>query len=191
MNNAASFKANEFATLAENFTLSGDFQNASINHFRAAEQYLLAMNDTRDPEALKMLKMLYARHTREAKEVRKRMEMPKPPTKPLALNPESLRSGNLQDTPKAVHLFSQETPTVQGISDSLLQASLFVGQSNPVEVDESFMLLEREKVDDDPFNKFWEAVEGLVQKISNPVAFTTAPLTEDEISKKVWIDFRS
>lgn len=30
--------------------------------------------------------------------------------------------------------------------------------------------------DEDPFNRFWDAVEGLVQKISGPVAFTTAPL---------------
>jgi hypothetical protein len=30
--------------------------------------------------------------------------------------------------------------------------------------------------DSDPFNKFWDIVEGLVQKISNPVAFATVPL---------------
>ncbi|KAF9976700.1 hypothetical protein BGZ73_008007 [Actinomortierella ambigua] len=34
--------------------------------------------------------------------------------------------------------------------------------------------------DSDPFNKFWEAVENLVQKISSPVAFATIPLDSDE-----------
>jgi len=34
--------------------------------------------------------------------------------------------------------------------------------------------------DADPFNKFWEIVETLVQKVSNPVAFATAPLTSNE-----------
>jgi len=34
--------------------------------------------------------------------------------------------------------------------------------------------------DADPFNKFWEIVETLVQKVSNPVAFATAPLTSSE-----------
>src|SRR5687767_7560767 len=30
--------------------------------------------------------------------------------------------------------------------------------------------------DSDPFNKFWEKLESLVQKLSNPVAFATVPL---------------
>ncbi len=34
--------------------------------------------------------------------------------------------------------------------------------------------------EEDPFNKFWDAVEGLVQKISGPVAFTSAPLGKDD-----------
>ena len=34
--------------------------------------------------------------------------------------------------------------------------------------------------DEDPFNKFWDAVEGLVHKISGPVAFTTAPLSKSD-----------
>jgi hypothetical protein len=52
MNNAASFKANQFASSAEDFLSKGDFQNACTSHFRAAEQFLLAMNDTKDPEVL-------------------------------------------------------------------------------------------------------------------------------------------
>jgi hypothetical protein len=32
--------------------------------------------------------------------------------------------------------------------------------------------------DSDPFNKFWNAVETLVQKLSNPVAFASVPLNE-------------
>ncbi|KAJ3276640.1 hypothetical protein HDV01_004173 [Terramyces sp. JEL0728] len=37
--------------------------------------------------------------------------------------------------------------------------------------------------EDDPFDKFWDAVEGLVQKISGPVAFTTAPITKSDEHK--------
>jgi hypothetical protein len=37
--------------------------------------------------------------------------------------------------------------------------------------------------DSDPFNKFWNAVETLVQKLSNPVAFATVPLNEEDDPK--------
>lgn len=40
----------------------------------------------------------------------------------------------------------------------------------------------QEDHDDDPFNKFLEAVEGLVQQLFNPaVAFTSAPLNENDV----------
>jgi hypothetical protein len=45
-----------------------------------------------------------------------------------------------------------------------------------------FYYLIQDVDEEDPFNKFWDAVEGLVQKISGPVAFTSAPLgKQDEI----------
>ncbi len=53
-------------------------------------------------------------------------------------------------------------------------------------IGQSYLILDRnaheirDNEEEDPFNKFWEAVEGLVQKISGPVAFTTAPLGKSE-----------
>ncbi|KAI1315167.1 hypothetical protein EDD11_001224 [Mortierella claussenii] len=38
----------------------------------------------------------------------------------------------------------------------------------------------KQKDESDPFNKFWDAVENLVLKISSPVAFTTIPLDGDD-----------
>ena len=43
-------QANQFATIAEEYAAKGDFANACTAHFRAAEQFLLAMNDTKDQE---------------------------------------------------------------------------------------------------------------------------------------------
>ncbi|CAG8546412.1 13190_t:CDS:10 [Ambispora leptoticha] len=46
-------------------------------------------------------------------------------------------------------------------------------------VEESYMVLRGNNDsadDDDPFNKFWQIVESLVSKVSNPVAFATVPL---------------
>ncbi|KAJ3188153.1 hypothetical protein HDU85_005301 [Gaertneriomyces sp. JEL0708] len=47
---------------------------------------------------------------------------------------------------------------------------------------------EGEGADDDPFNKFWEAVENLVEKISltGPVAFASAPLRPDMDPASGW-----
>jgi HEPN domain-containing protein len=43
-------QANEFAASAEQFANKGDIANAYIAHFRAAELFLLAINDTTDSE---------------------------------------------------------------------------------------------------------------------------------------------
>jgi hypothetical protein len=50
MDDSPSFKANQFANSADEYTRKGDYANACTAHFRAAEQFLLAMNDTKDAE---------------------------------------------------------------------------------------------------------------------------------------------
>ncbi|CAO3584691.1 unnamed protein product [Absidia cylindrospora] len=53
-------------------------------------------------------------------------------------------------------------------------------------IGESYALLSTDNYDDDddasdPFNKFLQVVETLVDQLSNPVAFASAPLNEDDI----------
>lgn len=43
-----------------------------------------------------------------------------------------------------------------------------------------------EEEEEDPFNKFWHVVETLVDKLSNPVAFASAPLNEDDKPTPQW-----
>ncbi|KAF9994063.1 tRNA 2'-phosphotransferase 1 [Entomortierella chlamydospora] len=53
--------------------------------------------------------------------------------------------------------------------------------SSSAMIEESFTLVKNHMKDEsDPFNKFWDAVENLVLKISSPVAFTTIPLDGDD-----------
>ncbi|KAF9083398.1 hypothetical protein BGX23_011505 [Mortierella sp. AD031] len=53
--------------------------------------------------------------------------------------------------------------------------------SSSAMIEESFTLIKNHVKDEsDPFNKFWDAVENLVLKISSPVAFTTIPLDGDD-----------
>ncbi|CAG8819504.1 4467_t:CDS:2, partial [Dentiscutata erythropus] len=43
-------------------------------HFRAADQFVLAINYTSDPEVARTLKLLYATHNRQGKELQRRIE---------------------------------------------------------------------------------------------------------------------
>jgi hypothetical protein len=56
-----------------------------------------------------------------------------------------------------------------------------------VEPDTTSAKLVIESHQNDPFNRFWETVENLIQKISvsNPVAFTTAPLHNEPVSSNL------
>ncbi|CAG8710402.1 10132_t:CDS:2, partial [Funneliformis mosseae] len=70
-----------------------------------------------------------------------------------------------------------KTNTMSSTTPSMMDGS----SSSEKTIEESYMMLKgnNESTDDDeadPFNKFWDIVEGLVQKISNPVAFATVPL---------------
>ncbi|KAJ3413642.1 hypothetical protein HDV05_007710, partial [Chytridiales sp. JEL 0842] len=74
----------------------------------------------------------------------------------------------------------QSPATVPVVS---LDASVNSGNSLYNSIDNSYLVLgeknngvQQDDEPEDPFNKFWEVVENLVQKISGPVAFTTAPL---------------
>lgn len=66
--------ADTFASQAESFTSHSQYDRAAESHAKAAEMYLLAMNDTQDHQATKMLKMLYANHTRQSKDALRRHE---------------------------------------------------------------------------------------------------------------------
>ncbi|KAF9154261.1 hypothetical protein BG015_001444 [Linnemannia schmuckeri] len=53
--------------------------------------------------------------------------------------------------------------------------------SSSAMIEESFTLIKSHGKDkSDPFNRFWEELENLVHKISNPVAFTSIPLDGDD-----------
>ncbi|KAF7729510.1 hypothetical protein EC973_004184 [Apophysomyces ossiformis] len=50
------------------------------------------------------------------------------------------------------------------------------------------LLTENDEEDDlDPFNRFWEVLEKMVEKLSNPVAFASAPLSENDNPTPAWL----
>ncbi|KAF9392091.1 hypothetical protein CPC16_003623 [Podila verticillata] len=70
-----------------------------------------------------------------------------------------------------------------GSSGSYIGSSGASSNSSSAMIEESYTLIrDHVKDESDPFNKFWDAVENLVLKISSPVAFTSIPLTADDPS---------
>ncbi|KAJ3324142.1 hypothetical protein HDV06_000683 [Boothiomyces sp. JEL0866] len=214
--------AHQFATNAEEYMEKGDLANACTAHFRAAEQYLLAMNDTTDPEAVKTLKLLYASHTRNGKELQRRLNSPptirhqqSAPVMTSKSSGKEERRISSEFGKGAVHLYSNPKKTVEK-EPELGSRQFFMGQPMesmnlqaqhlnpilntsvaqvPIENSDllnsefnSYLVLDQDAKEvksdeDDPFDKFWDAVEGLVQKISGPVAFTTAPISKSDEHK--------
>ncbi|GBC07545.1 hypothetical protein RclHR1_07520009 [Rhizophagus clarus] len=263
MENTPVNAAHAFANAAEELGEKEQWGKAMEAHFRAAEQFALAMNYTSDPEAIRTLKLLYTNHTRQGKEIQRRLakqtqQSPKPqeqlnpssshrtrrtssstssksnasnsqiknnseqriqlnqskqsslstqPTiRPNSLgvqttsnsreriSSDNMRTGN-NDTLGIANssISSRRNPLLSNSSTSVgvsrtntmassTTPSVMDGSSDSEKtIEESYMMLKgnNDSTDDDdsdPFNKFWDIVEGLVQKLSNPVAFATVPL---------------
>ncbi|CAI2173096.1 1577_t:CDS:10 [Funneliformis geosporum] len=246
--------AHAFANAAEELKEKEQWGQAMQAHFRAAEQFALAINYTSEPEAIRSLKIQYTDQTRQGKEVQRRLAKQAPPQEKLSPsssnrtrrpssstssksnvnNPQvknnseqriqqnqSRQNSTLSTQPAAnsgarqinsssddrlssdflktnaplkfsndstsskLNPVLSDSVTSTGISRtstmSSMTPSMMEGSSSSEKIEESYMMLKgnNESTDDDeadPFNKFWDIVEGLVQKISNPVAFATVPL---------------
>lgn len=122
------------------------------------DKFLEALNHTSDAEATRTLKLLYANHTRKAKELERKLNR-----RDLAeqTRPETHRISNL--------------PPVAPSTASLAQSDRYI--------EDSYMVL-HEDDESDPFNKFLVEIEQIANRLSNPVAFATLPLTTEQQPKK-------
>ncbi|KAG6889723.1 hypothetical protein C0995_015021 [Termitomyces sp. Mi166 len=141
-------------------------------HLKAADAYLAAVERSHDESTKRTLRLLYNDHTKAAKELERKIEKLREEGKDPALpqkaevaqvqTPRSPRNPNLpRSTPS--------TPPFRPLSDS----------QNAV--DESFMLLAgqrsfRKSDPGDAFNQFWSIMQGMLDNLSQPVAFATVPL---------------
>ncbi|KAJ6546464.1 hypothetical protein DFH09DRAFT_643900 [Mycena vulgaris] len=166
--------AHEHAANAEDFLSSGLLIPASEEHYKAAEAYEKAMERSNDESAKRTLKMLYNEHHKAGKELQRRIEQlkaegkdPNLPQKPEPTQPAGMRSDS---HPYPTFPRSAPSPPPQRpMTDS--QGT----------VDESFMLLGGQRSDPgDAFNQFWNIMQGMLDNLSQPVAFATAPLGTPE-----------
>ncbi|KAI7894652.1 uncharacterized protein EV154DRAFT_548807 [Mucor mucedo] len=164
-----------FANAAEDYEEREMWLKASEAHSKAADQFEIALKDTEDAEATKTLLLLTSNHERKAKELKRKAER-------------VIKAAANQRMQQMVGINNRnhrlpERPNMNGLVSRMARGEF--GESSHHRtggIGESYALLSNEDHDDDPFNKFLEAVEGLVQQFFNPaVAFTSVPLNENDI----------
>ncbi|KAJ7109159.1 hypothetical protein C8R44DRAFT_801793 [Mycena epipterygia] len=168
--------AHEHAANAEDFLNSGLLIPASEEHYKAAEAYEKAMERSNDESAKRTLKMLYNEHHKAGKELQRKIEQlkaegkdPNLPQKPDP--PQSVATRSNSHPYPAFPRSAPSPPPHRPMTDS--QGT----------VDESFMLLGGQRSDPgDAFNQFWNIMQGMLDNLSQPVAFATAPLGAPEAS---------
>ncbi|KAJ7752075.1 hypothetical protein B0H16DRAFT_1373556 [Mycena metata] len=166
--------AHEHAANAEDFLSQGLLIPASEEHFKAAEAYEKAMERSNDDSAKRTLKMLYNEHHKAGKELERRITHlkaeGKDPSLPHKSDPPQLSAMRSNSHPYPSFPRSAPSPPPnRPMTDS--QGT----------VDESFMLLGGQRSDPgDAFNQFWNIMQGMLDNLSQPVAFATAPLGAPE-----------
>ncbi|KAJ4488180.1 hypothetical protein J3R30DRAFT_3654492 [Lentinula aciculospora] len=162
--------AHQHAANAEDYLNSGLLIPASDEHLKAAEAYMAAVHLTEDASTKHTLQMLYQEHNKAGKELERKVEKlkseGKDPTKPQRM--ETIQT-NFNSRPIAgPSRLLPSPPPQQHLTDS--QGT----------VDESFMLLAGQRSDPgDAFNQFWNIMQGMLDNLSQPVAFATVPLGMD------------
>ncbi|KAJ3830025.1 hypothetical protein F5880DRAFT_1469342, partial [Lentinula raphanica] len=159
--------AHQHAANAEDYANSGLLIPASQEHMKAAEAYAAAVECTEDVSTKRTLQMLHNEHNKANKELERKIAKlrseGKDPAQPQQAVPVQI---SLNSKPIAgPSRTNSSPPPPQHLTDS--QGT----------VEESFMLLAGQRSDPgDAFNQFWNIMQGMLDNLSQPVAFATVPL---------------
>jgi hypothetical protein len=171
--------AHQHAANAEDYRNQGLLIPASEEHMKAAEAFHACEEKSQDANTKTTLRMLYNEHVKAGKELQRRIvklrEENQDPTLPQKTTPRHAQvhmhknGGGSNLSPHApVPAPSAPLHASPGSSSRLLDS-----HNN---VDESFMVLGQQSDPGDAFNNFWRIMEGMLDNLSQPVAFATAPL---------------
>ncbi|KDQ59448.1 hypothetical protein JAAARDRAFT_33011 [Jaapia argillacea MUCL 33604] len=155
--------AHQHAANADDFTMRGLLIPAAEAHYEAAQAFLTCIEQSNDENAKRTLRMLYNDHCKAGKETQRKIAKLREEGKDPALPQKSSPPRNpVLSIPRST---ASPPPNAQGrLSDSQNTG------------DESFMLLGQRSDPGDAFNQFWKIMEGMLDNLSQPVAFATAPL---------------
>ncbi|TFK72517.1 hypothetical protein BDN72DRAFT_792170 [Pluteus cervinus] len=159
--------AHQHAANAEEYMNSGLLVLAAEEHLQAADAYMAAIESTSDESAKRTLRLLHGDHTKAGKELQRKIQVLKAEGKDPNL-PQKMAS------PPTRMKSPSQFGSAQGATSPTPQRPMMDSQNN---VDESFMLLGGQRPDPgDEFNQFWNIMQGMLNNLSQPVAFATAPL---------------
>ncbi|KAG9318420.1 hypothetical protein JVU11DRAFT_511 [Chiua virens] len=176
--------AHQHAANAEDFMNEGLLIPAAEEHAKAAKAFLQCEEKTNDSNTKRTLRMLYNEHIKAGRDLERRItklrEENKDPTLPQKINLTQIRAEHSSSASNP----ASNPPRPPPSPSSPPTASLRLADSqNNINVDESFMVLGQRSDPGDAFNQFWTIMEGMLDNLSQPVAFTTAPLgTESPFS---------
>ncbi|ORX60363.1 hypothetical protein DM01DRAFT_1158766 [Hesseltinella vesiculosa] len=173
-----------FANAAEEYEEQELWLQAAQSHENAANQFQLALQYTEDNEAAKTIRLLVANHTRRAREIQRKWQKLKVEQRSTS----ATLGSHTHNDPMMDHVRQMN---MQGLLAALppnqesMALSVKRGESSQHgTIGESYALLSPQEEEDDasdPFNRFLKVVETLMDQLSNPVAFASAPLHEDDM----------
>ncbi|KAH9483759.1 hypothetical protein JR316_0003235 [Psilocybe cubensis] len=168
--------AHQHAANADDYLAKGLIVMAAEEHYQASVSYIAAIERSNDESAKRTLRMLYNEHCKAAKELQRKIDQLKaegkdpslPQKSDIPKNPPPRQNSNSYAGPSRVNTSSPQP----------LRAAMTDSQNAG---DESFMLLGGQRSDPgDAFNQFWNIMQGMLDNLSQPVAFATAPLDDPE-----------
>ncbi|KAL0093973.1 hypothetical protein F4703DRAFT_1833131 [Phycomyces blakesleeanus] len=168
-----------FVNDAEDYEERGDWVKAAQAHLHAAEQFQKAIEYAQDTVASKALSLLTNAHRQKAQDIQRRQ---------LRVLQAKDKGPVIQSVTSTAGYTTMRDMNMNGLRNALPDTNrrFDPNQNNSVStgaIGDSYALLSNDTDDEDdsdPFNKFWEVVETLVEKLSNPVAFASAPLSEND-----------
>ncbi|KAG2219925.1 hypothetical protein INT45_010439 [Circinella minor] len=199
-------KGHSYANAAEDYEDREAWVEAAEAHSNAAEQFQKAIEFTQDAVTCKTLRLLHLDHLRKAKELERKItkikqqqeeEQEKQRQLQQQQNQRPLRQSNHNTTTtfdmNGLRHALQTSRRLQHPNNYHNTISTTSGTTSPA-IGGSYAVLPPDgRLDDednedesDPFNKFWEVVETLVDKLSNPVAFASVPLNENDNPTPAW-----
>ncbi|PPQ89090.1 hypothetical protein CVT25_006462 [Psilocybe cyanescens] len=170
--------AHQHAANADDYLAKGLIVLAAEEHYQASESYTAAIERSNDESAKRTLRMLYNEHCKAAKELQRKIDQLKAEGK----DPSLPQKSDIPKNPPPRHNSNQYAgpPRINTSSPQPLRATLTDSQNAG---DESFMLLGGQRSDPgDAFNQFWNIMQGMLDNLSQPVAFATVPLGDPESS---------
>ncbi|OCH95624.1 hypothetical protein OBBRIDRAFT_745393 [Obba rivulosa] len=161
--------AHQHAANADDFIAQGLLVPAAEQHYKAAEAFLACIELSKDENTKRTLRMLHNEHSKAGKDLQRKIAKLREENKDPNLPQKSTRSSTATSLPQSMpaHPAPPSPPQRSRMIDSQQT------------VDESFMILGQRSDAGDAFHQFWKITEGMLDHLSQPVAFATAPLGPD------------